>query len=164
VRRLHIIGRHNAGKTTLLLRLIPALKSRGLRVGVAKHAPRLDEFENGQRGDTSRFAGAGADFTLLMTERAGALYVSGLEGIDQWEEVLARLFPELDLFLVEGYKSWPGAKIEVWHDDLPEPPLSQSQDPPLLLVSRVPILPGVPTLSPNDVDSISDSIYRWWKS
>ncbi len=164
MKRLHIIGRHNAGKTTLLLRLIPALKLRGLCVGVAKHAPRLDEFEGGQRGDTSRLAGAGTDFTLLMTQTGGAVYLPGLAGLDRWEDVIQRLFPELDLFLVEGYKSSPGAKIEVWHDALPEPPLSSSDDPPVLLVSRVPILPGVPTLPPDDVVSISERIYRWWKS
>jgi molybdopterin-guanine dinucleotide biosynthesis protein B len=144
-----------------LLRLIPALKLRGLRVGVAKHAPRLDEFEGDQRGDTSRFAEAGADFTLLASQMGGAVYLPGLVGIDQWEETLERVFPELDLLLVEGYKSSPGAKVEVWHDALPEPPASVSHDPPLFLVSRVAVLPGVPTVSPEDIDSILDRICQW---
>ncbi|MBM3325084.1 MAG: molybdopterin-guanine dinucleotide biosynthesis protein MobB, partial [Calditrichaeota bacterium] len=34
LRRLHIIGHHNSGKTTLILKLIPALRGRGLRVGI----------------------------------------------------------------------------------------------------------------------------------
>lgn len=163
MKRLHVIGRHNSGKTTLLLRLVPALKARGLRVGVAKHAPRLDEFEGGERGDASRFAETGADFTLLAGQTGGAIYLPDLVGIEQWGELLERAFPELDLLLVEGYKSSPGTKIEVWHDALPEPPLSLSQDPPLFFVSPVALLPGVPTFSPDDIESISDRIYRWWK-
>lgn len=163
MKRLHIIGRHNAGKTTLVLRLVPTLKARGLRLGIVKHAARLPDFEEGGRSDASRYAEVGADFTVLAGRKGGAIYLPGLVQIDHWQEVLERLFPELDLLLVEGYKSSPSAKIEVWHDGLPEPPLSQSEDPPLFFVSRVALLPGVPTLAPDDMDSISDRIYRWWK-
>ena len=45
---LAVSGLHNSGKTTLLEKLLPALRSRGLKVGVIKHdghdfTPRSEE-------------------------------------------------------------------------------------------------------------------------
>ena len=37
-RVVSFVGRSNSGKTTLLARLVEALKERGLKVGVIKHA------------------------------------------------------------------------------------------------------------------------------
>ena len=34
---LAVSGLHNSGKTTLLEKLLPALRSRGLKVGIIKH-------------------------------------------------------------------------------------------------------------------------------
>ena len=162
MKRLHIIGRHNAGKTRLLIRLVPALKARGLRVGILKHAPGLKDFEGDT--DSAHFAEIGTDFLVLAGNNAGAIYLPEMNSIAEWEQVLKHLMPKVDLLLVEGYKSFPGAKIEVWHDGLPESPISGAQEPPLFFVSHTAILPGVPTFAPDDVDSIADNICRWWQS
>ena len=36
--RIAFVGRHNSGKTTLLLAVLPLLVAKGLRVGYLKHA------------------------------------------------------------------------------------------------------------------------------
>lgn len=160
MKRLHIIGRHNAGKTTLLLRLVPALRARGLRVGILKHAPHIQHFEG--RADSGRFAQANPDFVVLAKNEGGAIYLPDITEISDWEKTLASLFPKTDLLLVEGYKSFSGTRIEVWHADLSEPPLSMPHEPPLFFVSREPLLPGILTLPPDDIDAIAEQIHQWW--
>jgi len=162
LKRLHIIGRHNSGKTTLILQLIPALKERGLRVGVLKHAPGIQSFDG--ENDSARFATAGADFTGLAGRHGGAIYLPELTEISQWEQAIECFFPQVDLLLVEGYKSAPGTKIEAWHDGLSEPPVSKSEEPPLFFVSEVSLMPEIQSLSPDDIDYIAEQIHRWWKS
>ena len=162
MKRLHIIGRHNSGKTTLILRLVPALKARGLRVGVVKHAPGIQSFEG--ESDSARLAKAGADFTGLAGRHGGTIYLPELTEISQWEQAVEHLFPQVDLLLVEGYKSASGTKIEVWHEGLSESPISESEEPPLFFVSKVSLMPGIQAVSPDDVDLIADHIYQWWKS
>ena len=162
MKRLHVIGRHNSGKTTLMLRLIPVLKKSGLRVAIVKHAPNTQSFEG--ESDSAHFAKAGADFTGLAGLHGGAIFFSELAEIAQWEQVIERLFPHVDLLLVEGYKSASAAKIEVWHDGLSESPISKPEAPPLFFVSEVSLIPGIQTFSPDDVKTIADRIYQWWKS
>ncbi|MBU1707281.1 molybdopterin-guanine dinucleotide biosynthesis protein B [bacterium] len=162
MKRLHIIGRHNSGKTTLILRLIPALKKRGLRIGVLKNAPSIQSFEG--ESDSARLAKSGADFAALAGNRGGAIFIPELTEINQWEKAIESLCPQVDLLLVEGYKSALGTKIEVCHEGLSEPPVSKSEEPPLFFVSEMSLIAGVQSLSPDDVDSIVDRIYRWWKS
>lgn len=162
LRRLHIIGHHNSGKTTLILKLIPALRGRGLRVGILKHVPYSRDFEGDN--DTAQFAKSGADVVVLTREEGGAIYLSELTSIEEWDTALGEMFPDMDLLLVEGYKSSKGTKIEVWHEGLSEPPLSLSQEPPLLFISRVAMIPDVPTLAPDDIDLIATRIHVWWRS
>ena len=45
---LAVSGLHNSGKTTLLEKLLPALRSRGLKVGIIKHDGH--DFTCGKRG------------------------------------------------------------------------------------------------------------------
>ncbi|MFH1011468.1 MAG: molybdopterin-guanine dinucleotide biosynthesis protein B [bacterium] len=162
LKRLHIIGHHNSGKTTLLLKMAPALKSRGLRVGILKHVPNARDFEG--KSDTAQFAKTGADLIVLAGDKGGAIYLSEPTSIEEWDTILAAMFPDVDLLLVEGYKSSKAAKIEVWYEDLPEPPLSEHQEAPLIFVSHVARLPNVLTLAPDDMDSIAARIYAWWSS
>jgi len=161
MKRLHIIGCHNAGKTTLLLRLVPALRARGLRVGVLKHAPHIHDFEG--HGDSGRFAEAETDFVVLASGAGGAIYLPDITEINDWEKTLALLFPKTDLLLVEGYKSSSSTRIEVWHADLTEPPLSTPHEPPLFFVGRQTLLPGILTLPPDEIDAIAGQIHQWWE-
>ena len=65
-------GYSGAGKTTLVEQLIPALKLRGLRVSVVKHAHH--DFDIDQPGkDTYRHRQAGAFEVLVASDRRLAL-------------------------------------------------------------------------------------------
>lgn len=108
---ISIAGVKNSGKTTLIEKLIPTLKSRGLRVAALKHD--AHGFEMDHRGkDTFRFAEAGADAVGISCPNKVA-HIELMERETSPEEFLQRLSRPTDLLLAEGFKSCPYPKIEV---------------------------------------------------
>jgi molybdopterin-guanine dinucleotide biosynthesis protein B len=92
-----VSGFSGAGKTRLLSRLIPALVRRGVRVGALKHTGHPHPFDvPGKDTDVLRRAGAIA----AAIEAARLAYFSPPVGA----RALARLLPEVDLVLAEGFK------------------------------------------------------------
>ena len=70
---LAVSGVHNSGKTTLLEKLLPVLRSRGLKVGVIKHDGH--DFTPDVPGtDSYRLREAGAEGVVCC---AGSLYLIG---------------------------------------------------------------------------------------
>jgi len=87
------------GKTTLIEKLIPALKSRGLKLAVIKHDAHGLTFDH-EGKDSWRFSNAGADYSIVSGPGQAAVFMSrSLEP----EEAFA-FVPDADLILVEGYK------------------------------------------------------------
>lgn len=94
------------GKTTLLIRLIPQLRAKGLKIGVIKHAHHNFDIDQPAK-DSYQLRQAGANQMLIASHRRMAL-------IEEFEEqhpepTLQELLPtfngnRLDLILVEGFK------------------------------------------------------------
>jgi molybdopterin-guanine dinucleotide biosynthesis protein MobB len=104
-----ISGSHDSGKTTVLEKLLPILRSRGLRVGAVKHAPHdVDDDVPGK--DSARHTAAGGDPAAFV--RPSATTIRRRESIEL-RRLLDREFGDCDLVLVEGYKSLPLIRIEV---------------------------------------------------
>jgi molybdopterin molybdotransferase len=104
-----VVGPRNAGKTTLVERLIPALAARGIRVGAVKRHGHMETLDDPAK-DTGRTAAAGAAVTLLT----GALGYVERRAVAELtlEDALAAL-RGVDLALVEGYADSALAKILV---------------------------------------------------
>ncbi|MEX2518955.1 MAG: molybdopterin-guanine dinucleotide biosynthesis protein B [Paracoccaceae bacterium] len=108
-----VTGWKNAGKTTLVERLVADISGRGLRVSTLKHAHHA--FDIDQPGkDSFRHRAAGAEEVLVASGSRFAL-MRELRGAAEptLEELLARLAP-VDLVLIEGWKRDRHPKIEVW--------------------------------------------------
>ena len=111
---LAVSGAHNSGKTTLLEKLLPVLRSRGLKVGIIKHDGH--DFTPDVPGtDSFRLREAGAEGVAVYS---GTRYLL-TEEFRLTEQDLLALFERhgYDLVLLEGFKSsgWP--KIEVVRRD-----------------------------------------------
>ncbi|MBN1208277.1 MAG: molybdopterin-guanine dinucleotide biosynthesis protein B [Myxococcaceae bacterium] len=113
-RALSIIGWSGAGKTTLVERLVPELRARGLRVGVVKHSS--DPHPLHRAGsDTARFEQAGAALVAFATPAGVQLTVK--EAPEQaLLPLLERFADAVDVVLVEGWKEGPLPKVEVWRE------------------------------------------------
>lgn len=106
-------GWSGSGKTTLIEALIPLLIRRGLLVSLVKHAHH--EFDIDHPGkDSWRHRQAGCAEVLVSSSVRWAV-MHELRGAPEPSlgASLARLSP-CDLVLVEGYKSAPIPKLEVW--------------------------------------------------
>jgi molybdopterin-guanine dinucleotide biosynthesis adapter protein len=108
-----IVGSSGSGKTVLLEKLIAHLRAQGLRVNAIKHSHHDIEIDPPGK-DSRRLREAGANEVMLV---AGRRYAIVRELIDEPEPdiltQLARLSPA-DITLIEGARSHPFPKLEVW--------------------------------------------------
>jgi len=114
-------GYSGTGKTTLVERLIPALKARGQRVSVVKHAHHT--FDIDQPGkDTRRHREAGAFEVVVASSKRLALIREYEQDIQpRVHHLLAELYDGVDWVLVEGFKQSDLLKIEVWRASTQHP-------------------------------------------
>ncbi len=153
---LGIAGWSGAGKTTLIEAVLPRLRQAGLSVSTVKHAHRGAELDRPGK-DSWRHREAGAQEVLLaMPGRWALLHEEPGEEPDL-PALLARLSP-VDLVLVEGFRRYPFAKMEVHRPALGKPPLWPDW-PGVLAVAADAALPGCgrPVLALDDPGAIT----RW---
>ncbi len=153
-----LAGWSGAGKTTLLTGLIPRLIARGLCVSTIKHAHHA--FEVDQPGkDSHSHRLAGAKEVLIGSARRWAL-VHELRGEPEppLAELLRKLTP-VDLVIVEGFKTHPHPKLEVFRAAVGKP-LLHPNDPWIVAVAADTPLPGceLPVVALDDLDKIADIV------
>ena len=139
------------GKTTLLEKLIPLLRERGLRVAIIKHSSHEVEADR-EGSDTRRFSEAGADVTVLSARNVTAVTERRERSLD---ECLA-LITDVELILVEGFKSEHIPRIGLVRADAGMP-LPGEAGEYAAIVSDEP-LPGVsvPCFSYDDTAALAD--------
>lgn len=107
-------GYSGAGKTTLVEQLIPALRLRGLRVSVVKHAHHSFDIDHPGK-DTYRHREAGA-FEVVVASAKRLVLMREFEREVEMKvhHLLAELYTGVDWVLVEGFKDSDLQKVEVW--------------------------------------------------
>ncbi|WP_422002916.1 molybdopterin-guanine dinucleotide biosynthesis protein B [Reyranella sp.] len=148
-----VTGWKNAGKTTLVERLVAEFVRRGWRVNTIKHAhhdldidqPGRDSFRHRAAGATEVAVVGGHRYAIMREQEEAPL-----------AEVLARLAPA-DLVLIEGYKREPHAKIEV-RGGTGEP--MAPADPNIVAVAADdrPVDTRLPWFRRDDIEAIADFI------
>lgn len=105
-----VVGVSNAGKTTLMVKLIRELKRRGYRVATIKHD--VHGFQMDTPGkDSWKHAEAGSDCVVVASPNRLAM-IRRLDRELTVDEIVATL-PDVDIVLTEGYKRGDKPKIEV---------------------------------------------------
>ena len=136
---MHIIGRKNHGKTTLVVDLVTELTKQGLRVGTVKHTHHHHELDTpGKDSHRHRLAGAAAVGICSPSMNAvfwppSATQTPDAEDYDAKYAAYAPMFAHCDLVLVEGDSQTSATKIEVWRQAVGSPPLALS-DPTITAV------------------------------
>lgn len=150
-----LAGWSGAGKTTLLERVIPHLTAQGLSVSTLKHAhhkfdvdvPGKDSWKHRQAGATEVLV-ASANRFALMHELRG-------EPEPTLPELLSLLSP-VDLVIIEGFKSDPHPKIEVYRAENGKPFLHVQDKAIVAVASDVPVETALPVLHLDDIEKIAD--------
>lgn len=153
-----VTGWKNAGKTTLVERLVTEISGRGLTVSTIKHAHHSADIDEPGR-DSFRHREAGAREVILATPDRWAL-MHELRGAPEpkVEDLIARLAP-VDLVLIEGFKRAPHPKIEAHREEMGHP-LMANENPTIRAVasdiSHIDVT--VPVFDLDDIRGIADFI------
>ena len=131
---LGVAGWSNAGKTTLIEKLIRHFTAKGLRVATIKHTHHKFDIDKPD-SDTTRHRLAGAAETAIVSgSRVAVIEEIDARGEPALEEVAKRLKPA-DIILVEGYKSAAIPKIEVRRAAVAAEKLLASSDPLVIAIA-----------------------------
>jgi molybdopterin-guanine dinucleotide biosynthesis adapter protein len=155
---VHIIGRQDHGKTTLVRGLIAEIARRGVRVGSIKHSSHAHELDAPGK-DSHAHRAAGANPAAIMAANLTAIYVEPAPGEDMYARI-APIFSACDLVLVEGDPAGPGAKIEVWRAGQGTAPLALERGGVAAIVTDDLVDAGVAkkVLKRSDLPSIADFV------
>ena len=158
---LGFVAYSGTGKTTLLVKLIPILKKKGLRIGVIKCTHH--KFEIDQPGkDSFELRKSGATQTLLASDNRWALMTElEHEYPVSLEHMIARLDSDLlDIILIEGYKHEKYPKIELHRPELEKPLLYPNDDSIIAIASdkELSTPESLPVLDINQPEQIADFI------
>jgi molybdopterin-guanine dinucleotide biosynthesis protein MobB len=109
---LEVIGYSGAGKTTLIEKLIPALRKRGIRVAVIKHTSHRHELDKPGK-DSHRLRQAGAEAVIVSSPQMVAMF---REVEREWpvKRLLRHLPLNLDLVIAEGFRNSEYPCLEVY--------------------------------------------------
>ena len=115
------VGHSGAGKTTLVERLIPAMRQQGLRMSVVKHAHHHFDIDHVGK-DTFRHREAGA-FEVVVASNKRLALMREFEHPAKLNvhQLIAELYDGVDWVLVEGFKDCDLQKIEVWRAESGQP-------------------------------------------
>jgi molybdopterin-guanine dinucleotide biosynthesis protein B len=157
-RVLGIVGWSGSGKTSLLIRLIPLLVQRGLRVATLKHAHH--EFDVDTPGkDSYEHRKAGASEVIICSARRWVqMHELGPDAEPTLGELLQRVSP-CDLVLIEGFKRERHPKLEVFRAAVGMAPL-YPEDPQILAVATDAPLQGAhpPVVDLNDTAAVAAQV------
>ena len=126
MRRIHIIGRKNHGKTQLIVELLGEFRRRGLRVGTIKHTHHHHELDTPGK-DSHRHGQAGAAAVGILSRSTSAVFWRVAKEENRNEDryaTFAVLFADFDLVLVEGDIQTTAPRIEVWRSELRTEPIA----------------------------------------
>jgi len=154
------------GKTTLLCKLLPLLRARGLRIGMIKRAHH--DFDIDIPGkDSYELRKAGATQILVASQQRQALITETNDGPDpQLNDLLQRLdHHNLDVVLVEGFKKEGFPKIELHRPSLGAALLSTTDHSIIAIATDEPLSahPPVPILDLNDAAGIVSFIVQTFR-
>lgn len=152
-------GYSGSGKTQLVEGVVSALRLRGLRVSVAKHAHHAFDIDHPGK-DSWRHRQAGAFEVVIASEKRLAL----MREFEQparltVHQLLAELWQGVDWALVEGFKASDLQKIEVWRPDAGHPARYPDDDFVVAIATdapdRLPQATLRPVLDLNDPDAVA---------
>ena len=151
------------GKTTLLVKLLPLLKQRGIRVAMIKHAHHDFDIDTPGK-DSYELRKAGADQMLIASDQRWAMMVENThDDAPTLKELINKLdHRRCDLVLVEGFKHLPFEKIELHRPSLGKDKIFIDDKNIIAVASDEPIdTNGLPQLDINQPEMLARFIDNW---
>jgi len=152
---LIVAGRSGSGKTTVLERLIPELKNKGLKIGTIKH--HHGGFEMDIPGkDSWRHKLAGAEKTIVSSPNRIGIVMDADH--DHSPDELAQFLSGMDIILAEGYKTENLPKVEIFRKDIHERPLCLQDKNLIAMITDAELDLTVPRFGLDNIKELADFI------
>lgn len=164
MRRIHIIGRKNSGKTTLVADLVAHFVSEGRRVGTVKHTHHQHELDTpGKDSHTHRQAGSAV--VGILTPSMTAVFRPAINAAsgdrhdtDDRYQWLAPLYADCEFVIVEGNSQTTAPKLEVWRAATGTEPMAQTDQSIAAIVSDDALPFDFPTVRRSNLAAIADRV------
>ena len=154
-----IVGGSESGKTTLMEKLIPELKRRGVRVGTIKH--HMDGFEMDRPGkDSWRHKQAGSVTTIISSPHRIGMVTDVDHDYDPDELASFFLSSGADVILAEGYKGGNKPKVEIFRPEVHEKPLCLEDENLIALITDVEMELRVPRFATDDARGLAHFLIK----
>ncbi|MGF1446322.1 MAG: molybdopterin-guanine dinucleotide biosynthesis protein B [Pikeienuella sp.] len=152
-----VVGWKNAGKTTLVERLVAEISARGFTVSTLKHTHHGVDLDRPGK-DSHRHRTAGAHQVILASSARWAL-MTELRGAAEpaLSELIARLDP-VDLVIVEGWKRDAHPKIEAWRAANGQPLIARDDPTVRAIASNDAPAAAQPVIGLDDIPAIADFV------
>ena len=153
-----IVGWSGSGKTHLMKQLLPELLRRGLSVSTMKHTHH--DFDIDKPGkDSHMHREAGAHEVLITGSRRWAILHENRNAKEPNIDDLLTRMEKVDLVLIEGFKSYGHAKLEVYRPDVGKTLMASDDKSIVAVASDVSlVVNGATCLDLNDISAIADYI------
>ncbi len=158
--RVHIVGRKNSGKTTLVAELVAHFVSLGRRVGTIKHTHHQHELDTpGKDSHTHREAGSAV--VGILTPNMSAVFRPS-EGdrhdTDERYQWLAPMYADCELVIVEGNSQTAAPKFEVWRAATGTEPMAATDRTIVAVITDDPLPFDFPTIPRSKIEQIGSSV------
>ncbi len=159
VAAIGVVGHRNAGKTTLIERLLHELTARGRRVATIKHD--AHDFDIDLPGkDTWRHREAGSRTTIIASSSKVAM-VRLIDREASLDDLLGLVDGAYDIVLVEGLRRSPLPKIVAHRPELGlETPHILGEVWAVVSEGATQVAPSAPRLRPDEIGALADLIER----
>ena len=160
LQQIHIVGKKNSGKTTLIVELVQHYTANGLRVGTVKHTHHHHELDTPGK-DSHRHREAGAVAVGILAPSINAVFWKSSEEdtINRYQQ-FTPIFSDCDLLLVEGHYQTTAPKLEVWRSEVIEEPLAKSDTSIIAVISDEQLELTTPIWSRSDITALAEKILQ----
>lgn len=152
MKKIHIVGRKNNGKTTLVVDIVEELVRQNYRVGTIKHTPHTHELDLPGK-DSHRHRTAGANPAAIIAKDMTAVFMPTVEDQNHYEK-LSGFYSGCDIVIVEGDIETGDKKVEVWRKDTGSVPIFSEREDILAVITDDEVQADIPVWKRSDVPKL----------
>jgi len=142
-----------SGKTTLIEKIIPILKANSLVISVVKHAHHSFDIDIPGK-DSYRLRESGSYQTLVLNQDRSALITENHRHNIDIKDMIQQMDQNVDMILIEGLKTLPYKKIEVFRKDISHERLYVNNESIIAIATDTNDKENIPSLNINKPEEV----------
>ncbi len=154
--RIHIVGRKNTGKTTLVVELVKTIRQRGITVGTIKHTHHTYELDQPGK-DSYQHRQAGGSPAAFISGQSTAVFLDTKTSQTAYQK-LEKLYSDCDIVIVEGDSHSGFPTVEVYHKESTDSLIATENKSILAIISDDAVDTDLPVWPRADIEELVNRI------